>query len=99
MNIFALALATVNFATAEPNYTFLPKSSTLYVTVYKDNSTLFSGMAHNHAIEAKDWIGTLEWDPENIAACRIAIDVPVEKLQVDTGTARDLAASQEPDKK
>ena len=68
-----LSLSLLSSAFAEPKeYTFDTKASDLYVTVYKNDKTLLSAAAHNHAIRATKWTGKLKWDAEKPEACDIA---------------------------
>jgi polyisoprenoid-binding protein YceI len=99
--MFSLFLSTfLSSALAAPqDYTFDKKGSDLYVTVYKNEKTLLSAAAHNHAIRAKDWTGTLQWDAENPAGCNIAVSFNVSDLEVDSDYSRNLASSKEPDAK
>ena len=92
-----LSFALFSSAFAEPTTYQFDKASDLYVTVYKNDKTLLSGMAHNHAIRAKNWTGTLQWDAENPSACNIAIQFAVADLEVDSPYSRNLAASKEKD--
>ena len=95
-----LSLSLLSSAFAEPKeYTFDSKSSNLYVTVYKDESTLLSSQAHNHAIHAKNITAKLGWDAEDPSKCSISISFPVEEMEVDSAQARVLAASKESDPK
>lgn len=82
---------------APQDYTLSTKGSNLYVTVYKNDKTLLSAAAHNHAIRARKLTSTLQWDPENPAACKINISFNVEDLEVDSDQSRSLAASKERD--
>ena len=93
-------LSTLFVAQAAPtDYTFDTKMTNLYVTVYKDDSTLLSAVAHNHAIRARNYTGALQWDAENPSACNISISFPVADMEVDSAESRSLAASKEGDKK
>lgn len=56
---------------------------TLYIQVYKDPTTVAQALAHDHVIQAAGWTGTVTWDPANVAACKVSITVPVDKLVVD----------------
>ena len=95
--MFSLFLSTfLSSAHADPqDYAFDKKGSDLYVTVYKNEKTLLSAAAHNHAIRAKDWMGTLQWDAENPAGCNIAVSFNVTDLEVDSDYSRNLASSKE----
>jgi len=84
---------------APQEYSFDTKGSDLYVTVYKNDKTLLSAAAHNHAIRAKNWKGKLKWDAENLAGCDIAVSFNVSDLEVDSDYSRNLAASKEENKK
>jgi polyisoprenoid-binding protein YceI len=95
-----IAFTLFSSAQAAPqDYTFDKKGSNLYVTVYKNEKTLLSAAAHNHAIRAKDWTGTLQWDGEDLAGCNIAVSFNVADLEVDSDYSRNLAASKEPNSK
>ena len=88
------------FAQAAPvDYQFDTKMTNLYVTVYKDNSTLLASQAHNHAIRAKNYTGSLKWDAEDPSQCNIAISFAVADMEVDSAQARTLAATKEKDPK
>ena len=93
------SFAFLSSAFAEPTTYQFDKASDLYVTVYKNEKTLLSAAAHNHAIRAKDWTGSLQWEAENPSACNIAIKFNVSDLEVDSAYSRNLAASKEPDAK
>ena len=97
ISFFMMSLMSAYAAPQE--YTLNPKGSKLYVTVYKDESTLLSAAAHNHAIRAKNITSSLQWDPENPAACKINVSFNVSDLEVDSPQSRSLAASKEKDKK
>ena len=84
---------------APQEYTLNPKGSNLYVTVYKDDSTLLSAAAHNHAIRATNLTSSIKWDAEDLSACKINISVNVADLEVDSEQSRSLAASKEKDPK
>ena len=95
-----LSLSLLSSAFAEPKeYAFDTKASDLYVTVYKNDKTLLSAAAHNHAMRATKWTGKLNWDAEKPEACNIAVSFNVADLEVDSDYSRNLAASKEPDKK
>ena len=92
-SLFSSALA------APQEYAFDTKGSDLYVTVYKNEKTLLSAAAHNHAIRATKWTGKLSWDVEKPESCDIAVSFNVADLEVDSDYSRNLAASKEPDAK
>ena len=98
--MFSFFIMSLMSAQAAPQeYALNPKGSNLYVTVYKDESTLLSAAAHNHAIRAKNLTSTLIWDVEDPTACTIKISLKVDELEVDSSQSRALAASKETDKK
>lgn len=78
-------------AAAAADYKLNASASTLFVVVHKDPSTIGSGFAHDHAIGATGWSGTVHWDPANVAACNINITVPVSGLKVDPPGYRSKA--------
>lgn len=61
----------------------------VYVKVLKDETTLMSGMSHNHVMRATDYGGTVSWSVDDPSACRIRITVPVDTLDVDPQWLRD----------
>lgn len=65
------------------DYTLGPKGSSLYVRVYKDTSTAASDLSHNHVMLATGWTGSATWDPTDVGACALSVEVPVKKLSVD----------------
>lgn len=94
--ITALA-ASLGAAYAAPTtYTLDPAQSQLYVVVFNDPTTVGSGLGHDHAIVAQQFDGRVTWDPENPAACSVAISFPVTALAVDPPGYRD-AAGLDPD--
>lgn len=98
LSLFSFSLLSSVWA-APQEYSFDTKGSDLYVTVYKNDKTLLSAAAHNHAIRAKNWTGSLKWDAENPAGCNIAVSFNVSDLEVDSDYSRNLAASKEKNKK
>ena len=84
-------LSLVLTAQAEPQrYKLEPDNSKLYVQVFKDESTLAAGLAHNHVVLATGWQGQVLVDPQNLCACVIKVDVPVAGLQADSPEMRKL---------
>ena len=73
----------------QPDWQFVQDDSLLSVQVFKDQSTLASGLAHNHVIRATDWKGELRFDPERPRACSFRIVVPVRQLAVDEPRMRE----------
>ena len=61
----------------------LQASSSLYVQVWKDPTTVASDLSHDHVIRSTQHKGTIVWDPANPAACKFNITVPVAGLDVD----------------
>ena len=96
-SLFMMSLMSLEAAPQE--YTLNSKGSNLYVTVYKDNSTLLSAAAHNHAIRATNLTSSIKWDAEDLTSCAINISLNVAELEVDSEQSRSLAASKEKDPK
>jgi len=69
-------------------YTLDPVKSSLYVQVYKDPTTLASGLSHDHVIAATGWSGKVTWDTANVGACKISITVPTSGLVNDESSLR-----------
>lgn len=82
MFVTAMLFAT---ALAEPvTYELAPDDSALYVVVYNDPdrfSPFVSG--HNHTIVARDFDGTVVWDPDDAGACAVDIELAVTDLWPD----------------
>ncbi len=71
-------------------YGFDDAESLVYVQVFKDDSAIASGLAHNHVMRAMAWEATFEFlstEPEN---CRIDLALPVNELRVDESAMREL---------
>ena len=60
----------------------------LIIQVYKDPDTLGAGIAHDHVMLARDWVGTASYDSLRPSACEIKIKVPVDALEVDPESLR-----------
>lgn len=75
-------------ASGPVTYDLQSDSGRLYVLVRYKRGTLGSGLAHDHVVVASGWSGEVTWDADNLAACRVSIDVPVSGLVVDPGSAR-----------
>ena len=68
---------------ASKTYTLDTSKSMVFVIVKNDPSSLLSGLAHDHAIGATGWTGTVTWPIDAGATCKIEISVPVSGLEVD----------------
>jgi polyisoprenoid-binding protein YceI len=78
-------MAAVTTASA---WTLVPARSRLYVRVYRDESALASGLAHDHAVLATGWSGRVEVDPARPDACQVTFDLPVGGLVPDPDDLR-----------
>jgi polyisoprenoid-binding protein YceI len=79
----ALNAAQAQESAPAADYAINASASTLFVIVKRDPSTIGASFAHDHAVGATGWSGTVHWDPSDPAACNIAIKVPVAGLRVD----------------
>lgn len=70
-------------------YTLDGAKGTVFVMVLKDESTVLSGLSHNHVIQAKGWSGTATWNVDDPGACAVELTVPVDQLDVDPQWLRD----------
>jgi len=68
-----------------------PETSRLMVVVYNDTRTMASGFAHDHAIQAMDFDGTVTWSQGDLSRCQVDIGLAVSALWVDPPGARDIA--------
>jgi polyisoprenoid-binding protein YceI len=88
-NLIALVLSGVAPAIAAPHaYDLDPRQGRIYVVVRAERGGLFGALAHDHVVVATRFTGTVTWDPDNVAACDVRIQVPVDGLSVDPGAAR-----------
>ena len=82
------APAPVAPAAGPVRYKLDPNKGFVYVQVFKDPTTLAAGLSHDHVIRAKAWTGAVTWDPANVGACQIEVNVPVSSLEVDAPEMR-----------
>ncbi len=64
-------------------FTMNGEESLLYAQLWKDRSTLFSGMAHNHVLRATQWTGNLTYHPTDLSQCFVEFTLPVNDFQND----------------
>lgn len=77
----------VRGALPDPNlYEILDEPGSLYVLTKP--ASLLGFLAHEHVIEARAYTGQIAYDPSHPDACRITLDIPVEKLVVDRADFR-----------
>ena len=69
-------------------YTLDDQESLLYVQVFKDDTAIGSGFAHNHVMRATNWDGTISYSEADPSACYFDFIVPVLNLQVDEDAMR-----------
>lgn len=70
--------------TGAVTYTVANSGTDVYVVVYKDPSTAFSGQAHDHVLYASKVMGTITWPQgDDPSGCSVKVDVPVADLVVD----------------
>ena len=62
--------------------------SLLYVQVFKDESALGSGFAHNHVMRASNWDGIISYNADDLSTCYFDFIVPVADLKVDEDAMR-----------
>jgi polyisoprenoid-binding protein YceI len=77
-------------------YDFDEENSLIYVQVFKDEDAWLSGMAHNHVIRADGYSGEVEYNLDDLSACRIAFSLDVSDLQVDESGMREFVGYDEP---
>jgi polyisoprenoid-binding protein YceI len=89
--ILATVAALAQTPASPVTYTLDPERSWLFVTVYNDKSAVASALAHDHAIRAMDFDGTVVWDAADASACKVDIRFPVTVLEPDPPGARARA--------
>ena len=77
-------------------YDFDAENSLIYVQVFKDEDAWLSGMAHNHVIRADGYNGEVEYNLDDLDACRISFSLNVNDLQVDESGMREFVGYDEP---
>lgn len=82
------AQTAVGGVTEPTTWTLDPEKSRLYVRVYRDEAAMASGLAHDHAVLATGWTGSVSVDPASPEVCRVAFDLPVAGLVPDPDTLR-----------
>ncbi len=74
-------------------YTFDPAESWLVVKLTR--AGLASALAHDHVVRAAVFSGSMVYDPQDAAACRVRITIPVEDLVVDAAADRERLGTTE----
>jgi polyisoprenoid-binding protein YceI len=84
-----IALLLASLANAAPvTYELQPDASDLYVIIYNDDDRWTPVQGHDHVVVATTFAGSVTWDVEDAAACRVAISFPVTALEIDPEGAR-----------
>ena len=73
---------------APVTWTIDPAQGTTLLRVQKDESTLVSGMSHDHVVVARDHSGSFTWNAADPSACRLLVRLPVARLLVDPPEVR-----------
>jgi polyisoprenoid-binding protein YceI len=89
--MFSLLLALTAADAAPTTYDLSAADGRLYVIVRAERGGLFGALGHDHVVVASRFTGRFTWDPEAPEACAVSIDVPVDGLVVDPGSAREWA--------
>lgn len=79
-------------ASAGPvSYSLDHQDSLLYLTVFRDATTLAASLSHDHAIRAAGWSGEARMDPDDPTDCALSVTLPVSSLVVDERWVRQVA--------
>ncbi|MEN0062577.1 MAG: YceI family protein [Myxococcota bacterium] len=89
--MIGLAVWTAVASAAPTTYSLKPADSALFVVVFNDQTTVASGLGHDHAISPRTFDGSVTWDPEDLSACKVQISFPVSELFPDLPGFRELA--------
>jgi polyisoprenoid-binding protein YceI len=84
----ALIAFSSTFHGAPEHYTLSAKNCLFAVVVRKDPGTVLSGAAHDHAIHATAFEGSITWDSDKPGDGKIEIKVPVSGLRADDPKVR-----------
>ena len=92
ISLILLTAGLSSSAAAGPvHYTADTRDSLLYITVFKDESTIAAGISHDHAIRAATWSADMTVDPADLTTCRVSVRVPVAGLVLDEPWMRRAA--------
>jgi hypothetical protein len=64
-------------------YYFSGADSEIYGIVSADRESFTASWSIDHVILAKEWIGSVRWNPRDISQCIFEFKFPVESLEVD----------------
>ncbi|MFK7927483.1 MAG: YceI family protein [Myxococcota bacterium] len=67
-------------------YALTTKGGFVGVVVRYDRGALIAG--HDHVLVASRYSGSVTWDPNDLSACKVSVDVPVSSLVVDPPGSR-----------
>jgi polyisoprenoid-binding protein YceI len=87
---FAQSSETAPPAAVDPvTYALDPARSWLYAVVYNDTSAMASRLGHDHAFRPKSFDGSVVWDLDDPAACKVDLSFPVTSLWPDPAGLRE----------
>jgi polyisoprenoid-binding protein YceI len=72
-------------------YGLTPKSNALAVLVKFDRSSLMARLGHDHVVTPTTFTGSVTWNMDDVAQCKVDISFPVTALAVDPSGARARA--------
>lgn len=75
-------MGPLSFGAELKTYRVVASESLVYVRLSPNESTLLSGLSHEHVIRAGGLKGRIRWNA-SARECQVQIDVPVEALVVD----------------
>lgn len=70
-------------------YRLDPAKSWLYAVVYNDTSAMASRLGHDHGLRPKTFDGTVVWDADDAAACKVDLSFAVTSLWPDPPGLRE----------
>lgn len=85
--IFAAPLA----AGQQPQSRYAVDYSASYLLAVTGKTGMFSFAAHNHAIIAKNWTCSVNFNPDDLGHSSVAIAAPAASLVIDSSEARQAA--------
>ena len=70
-------------------YYFSQSNSSVYGIVAPDKESFTSVWSIDHVIQAKEWIGSIRWNPMDLSQCIFEFKFPVDSLEVDGRELRE----------
>lgn len=91
VSVILLIIAAQPAAGQQPISRYAVDYSASYLLAVTGKTGMFSFAAHNHAIIAKDWTASINFNPADLAHSSVDIKAPTASLVIDSNEARQVA--------